>query len=117
MTQLYGENKAKLEVDRIFKIADEDGSGQIDFNEFKNAFVQKGLLLQEENLRKMFDLQDKDGGGTISLEEFKENLVGKQISEDDWNEMVVEIDKDGNGEVDFEEFKNMMQMLLSGGGG
>lgn len=60
----------------------------------------------------MFNLQDKDGGGTISLEEFKENLVGKQISEEDWNEMVAEIDEDGNGEVDFDEFKNMMKLLL-----
>lgn len=45
MTQLYGEQKAKQEVKRIFEIADTDQSGCIDFSEFKMAFVQKELLL------------------------------------------------------------------------
>lgn len=31
MTQLYGEEKARQEVERIFEIADTDGSGRIDF--------------------------------------------------------------------------------------
>lgn len=45
MTKLYGEQKARQEVQRIFEIADNDGSGKIDFNEFKSAFVQKELML------------------------------------------------------------------------
>ena len=64
----------------------------------------------------MFNFYDKDGGGTISLEEFKDAFVGKQIDENSWQEMVLEIDKDGNGEVDYDEFKNMMVNLLGGNG-
>ena len=81
MTKIYGEEKAIIEVDRIFCIADQDGSGKIDFTEFKTAFVQKELLLQEDKLRSMFNFYDKDGGGTISLDEFRDAFVGKQIDE------------------------------------
>jgi calcium-dependent protein kinase len=46
LVQVYGdEEKAKAEVDRIFEIGDVDGSGTIDFSEFKLAFVKKELIL------------------------------------------------------------------------
>jgi Ca2+-binding EF-hand superfamily protein len=59
---------------------DEDGSGDIDFNEFKSAMHQmagdggkKGTGLQavppEEELKKAFDDVDEDGGGSIDFEE------------------------------------------------
>lgn len=61
MAKLHGSSvKAKDEVDRIFQYADADGSGKISFSEFKSAFVQKELLLQEDKLKEMFNKYDED---------------------------------------------------------
>ena len=81
MTMLYGKERAKQEVQRIFEIADTDGSGKIDFTEFKSAFVQKELMLQDDKLKEMFNKYDEDGSGTISLDEFKVAFIGKSISD------------------------------------
>lgn len=50
MMELYDEDKAVTETERIFNIADLDQSGKLDFTEFKSAFVKKEMLLQEEKL-------------------------------------------------------------------
>ena len=44
-TDIYGEDYAKDEVDRIFALVDVDHSGEIDFSEFVTASVNKGDLL------------------------------------------------------------------------
>ena len=65
---------------------DEDGSGDIDFNEFKSAMHQmagdggkKGEGLSavppEEELKKAFDDVDEDGGGSIDFD-----VVGERES-------------------------------------
>ena len=103
----------KAEVDRIFKLVDTDNSGEIDFSEFITATVNRGELLQEEKLRAAFNIYDKDGGGTISVDEIKEVLgMGRDISDDVWNQIVNEVDENGDGEVSFEEFSQMMRQLL-----
>lgn len=79
MTRLYGEKKAKVETRRIFEIADIDKNGEIDFNEFKSAFVKKEMLLQEDKLEQLFKYLDADNSGTIDVEEFSNEFVGKQI--------------------------------------
>jgi calcium-dependent protein kinase len=103
----------KEEVDRIFRLVDTDQSGEIDFSEFVTATVNRQDLLQEEKLRAAFSVYDKDGGGTISIDEIKAVLgMGKDISEEVWNQIVKEVDENGDGEVDFEEFSIMMRQLL-----
>ena len=71
---------AEFEVDRIMKIADTDGSGEIDYSEWIVATMDKKKLLSNEKLETAFNLFDKDGSGTISANEVKEVLgVGKNI--------------------------------------
>lgn len=108
-----GEIAAEEEVDRIMKIADADGSGEIDYSEFVVATINKRKLLTDEKLVSAFSLFDKDGSGSISANEIKEVLgVGKNIDEKVWNEIITEVDGNGDGEISFEEFKTMMQKLL-----
>ena len=105
---------AEDEVDRILKIADADGSGEIDYSEWIVATTDKKRLLSNEKLEAAFNLFDKDGSGTISAIEVKEVLgVGKNIDEKVWNDIVMEVDANGDGEISFLEFKVMMQKLLT----
>jgi calcium-dependent protein kinase len=110
--EFYGDF-AKSEVDRIFRLVDTDNSGEIDFSEFVAATVNKAELLQEEKLRAAFSVYDKDNSGTISIDEIKSVLgMGKNISDEVWDQIVKEVDENGDGEISFEEFTIMMRQLL-----
>jgi len=105
---------AEEEVDKIMRIADADGSGEIDYSEFVVATINKRKLLSDEKLVTAFKLFDKDGSGSISASEVKDVLgVGKNIDEKIWNDIILEVDANGDGEISFEEFKIMMQKLLT----
>jgi len=111
-THILGD-MAGEEVDRIMKIADADGSGELDYSEWVVASMDKRKLLTNEKLESAFNLFDRDGGGSISANEIKEVLgVGKNIDEKIWNEIIMEVDGNGDGEISFLEFKIMMQKLL-----
>lgn len=100
-------------MDRILKIADSDGSGEIEYSEWIVATTDKRKLLTNEKLETAFNLFDRDGGGSISANEIKEVLgVGKSIDEKVWNDIIFEVDANGDGEISFLEFKTMMQRLL-----
>jgi len=96
------------------KVADTDGSGEIDYSEWIIATINKNKLLTHEKLELAFNLFDKDGSGSISSSEVKEVLgVGKNIDEKVWNDIIKEVDANGDGEISFVEFKTMMERLLS----
>ena len=95
------------------RIADTDGSGEIDYSEWVVASINKTKLLTNEKLEAAFNLFDKDGSGTISAMEVKDVLgIGKNIGDQVWNDIVHEVDANGDGEISFEEFKTMMVKLL-----
>ena len=95
------------------KIADTDGSGEIDYSEWVIATMDKKKLLTEDKLLMAFNMFDKDNGGSISSVEVKDTIgVGKNIDEKLWNEIINEVDVNGDGEISFQEFKIMMERLL-----
>ena len=107
---------AEEEVDRILKLADSDGSGEIDYSEWVVATMDKRKLLTDEKLQFAFSMFDRDGGGSISATEIKDVLgVGKNIDEKVWNDIINEVDGNGDGEISFPEFKTMMQKVLEEG--
>ena len=106
--QILGD-MAEEEVDRILKLADSDGSGEIDYSEWVIATIDKRKLLTDEKLQVAFSMFDRDGGGSISASEIKDVLgVGKNIDENVWNDIIKEVDGNGDGEISFPEFKTMM---------
>ena len=112
--KLYGD-LAEEEVDKILRVADIDGSGEIDYSEWLVATLNRRSLISDEKLQIAFGFFDKDGSGSISVDELKEVLGSKRLVEDSvWNALIKDIDSDGNGEIDFAEFKTMMHKLIEG---
>ena len=111
------EETVVAEAERLFALADVDGSGEIDYSEWAVATINKRSVLSETKLRQAFDMFDKDSSGSISAEEIKSVLgVGKKAGKEDiWDDIVKEVDVDGDGEISFEEFKQMMLKFLGGG--
>ena len=76
------------------RLADIDGSGEIDYSEWLVATANKKSLISDEKLKTAFAYFDKDGSGSISIDEIKEVLGVKKRLVDDkiWNELIKEAD-------------------------
>ena len=61
----------------------------------------------------MIDHQSKDGSGAISSSELLGVMrsMGKNPTEDEVLNLMMEADVDGDGTIDFPEFVNMMTMM------
>lgn len=57
-------------------LADTDGSGTVDFGEYKEFILKLSPESDEGELKQMFDNIDEDGSGELDIEEF-----GKAIYE------------------------------------
>lgn len=55
---------------------DSDGSGALDFGEFKRALDDYKVATTEEEANRIFGIFDKNRDGTISFEEFMGALLG-----------------------------------------
>ena len=61
----------KATPEELFEKYDADGSGGIDFEEFKIMLPELGVVLSEAKAFKYFRQCDTDGGGEIDMAEFK----------------------------------------------
>merc|ERR1712146_421656 len=92
--------------------ADKDGSGTIDFNEFLNMMTARmGDRDSREEIIKVFRLFDDDETGKISFKNLKRvaQELGKNMTDEELQEMIDEADRDGDGEVNEEEFFRIMK--------
>jgi len=90
---------------------DQDGSGEIDFDEFLTLMAAKQAnMTMEDELRGAFNVFDQDGSGYISAQELKQVLenLGESLTDEEVDEMMKEADLDSDGQVSFEEFVKMM---------
>ncbi|KAL9640172.1 MAG: hypothetical protein Q9164_000440 [Protoblastenia rupestris] len=102
---------------RMIAIFDEDGGGDVDFQEFVSglsAFSSKGN--QEEKLRFAFKVYDIDRDGYISNGELfivLKMMVGSNLKDMQLQQIVdktiMEADKDRDGKISFEEFTKMVE--------
>lgn len=102
---------------RMIAIFDEDGGGDVDFQEFVSglsAFSSKGN--KEEKLRFAFKVYDVDRDGYISNGELfivLKMMVGTNLKNDQLQQIVdktiMEADKDHDGKISFEEFMEMVE--------
>ncbi|KIW04965.1 calcineurin subunit B [Verruconis gallopava] len=102
---------------RMIAIFDEDGGGDVDFQEFVtglSAFSSKGS--KEEKLQFAFKVYDIDRDGYISNGELfivLKMMVGSNLKDGQLQQIVdktiMEADLDRDGKISFEEFKKMVE--------
>ena len=70
--------------------------------------------IQTAEFREAFEEFDKDGSGAISSKELLHVMraMGQNPTEDELNNMVMEVDLDGNGTIEFPEFLEMMKRCV-----
>ena len=101
---------------RMIAIFDEDGGGDVDFQEFVSglsAFSSKGN--KEQKLQFAFKVYDIDRDGYISNGELfivLKMMVGSNLKDQQLQQIVdktiMEADRDGDGKLSFEEFALMV---------
>ncbi|CAH9100403.1 unnamed protein product [Cuscuta europaea] len=96
------------EVSMIFEVADLNGDGYIDFEEFVE--MQRDGGIRSVDLQSAFRVFDRDGDGKICAEDLFEVLrrLGEGCSLLDCQKMVRAVDGNGDGVVDIDEFITMM---------
>lgn len=101
----------EAELQDLINDFDVDGDGQIGFEEFLIMMEQKMKEKNsEEDIRDTFQVFDKDGNGLISAPELWQvmTILGKNFTNKEIDEMILEVDIDGDGQVNYEEFVAMM---------
>ncbi|CAM9176283.1 unnamed protein product [Pylaiella littoralis] len=116
------EDLAKRAPEEVFQQFDTDGSGLIDFDEFRAMLPQLGINITMPKALKYFRMSDPDGSGEIDFEEFKVALFAVDpdsgnpvgftpnalLSPLDAFEM---FDEDKSGKIDEDEFFFLLQYL------
>merc|ERR1712118_463334 len=100
------------EIEKLIHSVDDDGDGEMDYDDFERMMEQKILNKdQKDDLMKAFSLFDDDKTGTISLQNLKRiaKELGETLSEDELKEVITESDKDGDGELNLDEFLAVMK--------
>lgn len=104
----WGHKINEVELQSLMAIADVDGDGLIDYNEFVAATMHLSKLEKEELLQQAFKQIDKDGSGTISVVELESELKRFGIY-DDARELLASADTNGDGMIDYLEFCSLLR--------
>lgn len=112
--QMMGLRVKKEALEEIISEVDEDGSGELEFEEF--CILAARFLIEEDEeqmrreLKEAFRFYDKDSVGYLSIDTLKGILLELEpkLNDDQLMEIVEEVDEDGSGTIDFDEFMEMM---------
>ncbi|XP_063699879.1 troponin C-like [Culicoides brevitarsis] len=111
---MLGHNLDDQMLKEIIAEVDEDGSGEIEFEEFVTLaarfLVEEDAEAVQKELKEAFRLYDKEGNGYITTAVLREILreLDDALTKEDLDMMIEEIDSDGSGTVDFDEFMEVM---------
>ncbi|XP_050710472.1 troponin C, isotype gamma-like isoform X5 [Eriocheir sinensis] len=112
--RMMGVKVSESNLREIISEVDEDGSGELEFEEFC-ALAAKFLIEEDEEslkaeLKEAFRIYDKQGDGYITTKVLKEILreLDNKLTEEDLDGIIDEVDEDGSGTLDFDEFMTMM---------
>lgn len=89
---------------------DEDGSGEIEFDEFLQMLLlrmERNMMLNKDALKHAFDTIDEDHDGEVDsdqMEEFLMKRADEGMTTKEAQAMIKVADADGSGTVNFEEF-------------
>jgi calmodulin len=110
----FGNDMSKDDIRAMIADLDEDGSGEVDFEEFimfmkkTQEFSDSASAAEEDEVLKAFQVFDKDGNGHLSADEFKHILtnLGDRFTDAEVNEIFKEADLNHDGKLEYREFIN-----------
>ncbi|XP_018394459.1 PREDICTED: troponin C-like [Cyphomyrmex costatus] len=111
---MLGHELSENTLQEIISEVDEDGSGELEFEEFctlaARFLVEEDTEAMQQELREAFRLYDKEGNGYITTAVFRDILheLDDKLSPEELDLMIEEIDADGSGTLDFDEFMEVM---------
>lgn len=104
----WGHKIGEQEMTALISIADVDGDGLIDYNEFVASTMHLSKLEKEEVMQKAFMQLDRDKSGTISIDELSAALRQFGVY-DDAATLLATADKNGDKMIDYVEFCALMR--------
>ena len=108
------------EIKKLFKAADVDRNGKLNFSEFSKMLTMYNELeetepdeenMTEEEIKLLFKEFDKDGSGFISILELRRGMIAKgdRLTDKELFEIIKEADTDGDGKVNYEELLKFLK--------
>ena len=94
-------------LSKKFKIADDNGNGTLDKDEFKKAMHDFRIGMNDKQTARVFDLFDRDGSGDVSYDEFLRMVRGSmnKFREGIAMKAFKIMDKDGSGKLDINDIR------------
>lgn len=99
---------ATIDFDQLFDMIDQDGSGDIEYQEFLIAATDARSLMNSKNLEAVFDMIDTNSDGYITTNELRAIINEDDIPDDDITIMIQEADENGDGKISRPEFMSIM---------
>ena len=98
-------------VYKMIEDMDEDGSGEIEFEEFLDMMTARiSDKNTREDIERVFKLFDSNRNGQITLDDMQRvaKELGEDISDEELQEIINRADLDGDQELGFEDFYQVM---------
>merc|ERR1712180_86087 len=104
-----GQNIPDAELQMMIQDVDTDDSGEIDIDEFMAMMASHLGLVEPDDSREAFKCLDSATEGQVKTEDLREILNGFKdtLSEDQINNLFLELDPDNVGKVDFRRYKKV----------
>ena len=101
----------RSDIENLFNSIDENGTGNIEYEELIRALTDKEKLLNDKNLKEAFNFFDKDGSGSITWNEIAQIVYPKgQIPKNTIQEFLKELgENDENMKIDYYHFKKILK--------
>jgi len=102
MTAKMGEKDSREDIEKVFKLFDDDNSSKITFKNLARVAEELGETIDDEELQDMINQADRDGDGAINVDEFyrimkkKGNFLEDLSSDDDFEEPAKPAAKSGS---------------------
>merc|ERR1712185_421561 len=90
MTAKMGEKDSREDIEKVFKLFDDDSTTKITFKNLARVAEELGETIDDEELQDMINQADRDGDGAINVDEFyrimkkKGNFLEDLSSDDDF---------------------------------
>lgn len=119
-----GKKMSRRQLTDAMKHMDADGSGEVDFEEFKDWWthgvlqppkggtvfrqISEKMEAKAKNVRTLFRSFDENADGTVSQHEFRKGLdnLGINLTDTEFTELMETVDEDNSNEIDYNEFAN-----------